>query len=743
MSAPRSGRRDLGRRADPRDRDRGEDRGDQGRSARGGRAFRGGDAARGRGAARGSRSGPRRVPAIGLERVGRGGPACGSRPGSRRPVRVRAPGPRLAAAGARGRLGEARLLRLRHDDACRAGHLGGCARGCGGGVDGRRPRRRGRALRLRVYQAAGPPRDAGTPSAARAISTTPRSRQPLSRRSSTARSRCSTSTRTTGTARRRSSATAPTCSPARSTSTRAPAGSRTSSASPTRTTRRTATCRWLRAGATSRGSSAVAELAAWARSFGVSGLVVALGVDAAAADPESPLQVSAAGYREAGRLLGALGVPTVVVQEGGYDLELARRARPRVAARARGGARVIEFSPEYLRHVVERLASIGSHPLGFRVAGTPEEREAVDFIAGEMRSLGLENVVEEPVPVDGWRLEEAFVELADGIAGRVRVLRRRSRDRGEGRRGRARRASAAAAAGSSTGSTSRGKIALVEWQVARLWPYHVGPRARPARGHGDGALRARGRAVLPGAGSARHVRRDLARGGAAVRDDPASEDAPKLDGRGSGARRPACAAASRAPGCERRRRAARPAPRALRRSSPATTTAGSARRSTTRPASRSRSSWRARSPRRASARSARSRSSRTPPRSTASPSRPTTGVTAPGTRSSPSIASGRPARPSTSTSRARAGRGRFFTLDVPPELAAWIRRHCRAAAARRPASARLRARPSEHVDRGLAVPRRRDPGDQRLDVHSTSSSAPSTTRSSTRPRGSTSATSRS
>jgi len=66
---------------------------------------------------------------------------------------------------------------------------------------------------------------------------------------------------------------------------------------------------------------AVAELAAWARSHGVVALVVALGVDAAAADPESPLQVSAGGYREAGRLLGALGVSTVVVQEGGYHLE--------------------------------------------------------------------------------------------------------------------------------------------------------------------------------------------------------------------------------------------------------------------------------------------------------------------------------------------------------------------------------------------------------------------------------------
>ena len=49
-------------------------------------------------------------------------------------------------------------------------------------------------------------------------------------------------------------------------------------------------------------------------------LVVALGVDAAAGDPESPLEVTAAGYREAGRILGGLELPTVVVQEGGYDL---------------------------------------------------------------------------------------------------------------------------------------------------------------------------------------------------------------------------------------------------------------------------------------------------------------------------------------------------------------------------------------------------------------------------------------
>jgi acetoin utilization deacetylase AcuC-like enzyme len=66
---------------------------------------------------------------------------------------------------------------------------------------------------------------------------------------------------------------------------------------------------------------AVSSLVGWARDGGAEALVVALGVDAAAGDPESPLEVTTAGFRAAGRSLGALGVPTVLVQEGGYDLE--------------------------------------------------------------------------------------------------------------------------------------------------------------------------------------------------------------------------------------------------------------------------------------------------------------------------------------------------------------------------------------------------------------------------------------
>jgi len=64
----------------------------------------------------------------------------------------------------------------------------------------------------------------------------------------------------------------------------------------------------------------VGELLETARSHGVEALVLALGVDAAGGDPESPLEVTAGGFREAGRLVGRLGAPVVVVQEGGYDL---------------------------------------------------------------------------------------------------------------------------------------------------------------------------------------------------------------------------------------------------------------------------------------------------------------------------------------------------------------------------------------------------------------------------------------
>jgi acetoin utilization deacetylase AcuC-like enzyme len=65
--------------------------------------------------------------------------------------------------------------------------------------------------------------------------------------------------------------------------------------------------------------AAVDVLCAEVRTRGADAVVLSLGLDAAASDPESPLQVSAEGYRQATEWVAALG-PTVVVQEGGYDL---------------------------------------------------------------------------------------------------------------------------------------------------------------------------------------------------------------------------------------------------------------------------------------------------------------------------------------------------------------------------------------------------------------------------------------
>jgi Iap family predicted aminopeptidase len=132
----------------------------------------------------------------------------------------------------------------------------------------------------------------------------------------------------------------------------------------------------------------------------------------------------------------------------------------------------VKFDQQYLRYVVDELAAFGSHPLGFRVAGTPEERAATKFIARELRNAGLSEVVEEPVPVDAWRLQEAYVESGKnryecasfgGVPETgARGVRGELVDVGRGGRRQLDRVDIA------------GKIALVDWQVQPLWPYHVG-----------------------------------------------------------------------------------------------------------------------------------------------------------------------------------------------------------------------------------------------------------------------------
>ena len=60
--------------------------------------------------------------------------------------------------------------------------------------------------------------------------------------------------------------------------------------------------------------TAIARLEA----FRPGAVVVALGLDAYAGDPLGGLAVSTAGFGDVGRAIGSLGLPTVLVQEGGY-----------------------------------------------------------------------------------------------------------------------------------------------------------------------------------------------------------------------------------------------------------------------------------------------------------------------------------------------------------------------------------------------------------------------------------------
>ncbi|MCI0753298.1 histone deacetylase family protein [Teichococcus vastitatis] len=64
---------------------------------------------------------------------------------------------------------------------------------------------------------------------------------------------------------------------------------------------------------------AVDAAAAAARSFGAEALVVPLGFDASEHEPLSFLRVTADGFAGAAQRLSGLGLPTVMVQEGGYN----------------------------------------------------------------------------------------------------------------------------------------------------------------------------------------------------------------------------------------------------------------------------------------------------------------------------------------------------------------------------------------------------------------------------------------
>jgi hypothetical protein len=66
----------------------------------------------------------------------------------------------------------------------------------------------------------------------------------------------------------------------------------------------------------------------------------------------------------------------------------------------------------YVQEITTHLTTIGANPMGFRVFGTPQDSETANYLAGEMRALGLSRVKVERVPGDGWLFEGGSVEVS-------------------------------------------------------------------------------------------------------------------------------------------------------------------------------------------------------------------------------------------------------------------------------------------------------------------------------------------
>jgi len=66
---------------------------------------------------------------------------------------------------------------------------------------------------------------------------------------------------------------------------------------------------------------ALADAVAKIQAFGAQMVVVSLGLDTFITDPICDLSVTTDGFRRSGEVVAALGLPTVVLQEGGYDVD--------------------------------------------------------------------------------------------------------------------------------------------------------------------------------------------------------------------------------------------------------------------------------------------------------------------------------------------------------------------------------------------------------------------------------------
>ena len=76
-----------------------------------------------------------------------------------------------------------------------------------------------------------------------------------------------------------------------------------------------------------------------------------------------------------------------------------------------------EIDVEYAKEVVQTISSFGDDPvMGMRSAGSPAEKQAIDYLKEQMEEIGLKNVTVEETTVDGWTFNGADITFtnADG-----------------------------------------------------------------------------------------------------------------------------------------------------------------------------------------------------------------------------------------------------------------------------------------------------------------------------------------
>ena len=87
---------------------------------------------------------------------------------------------------------------------------------------------------------------------------------------------------------------------------------------------------------------------------------------------------------------------------------------PAAAPPVAGDLIAARLDADYMRGIIEDITAIGSSPMGFRTAGTPEDLETATYVVDRMREIGLEDAGIERIPVDMWRFRGASLTVTAG-----------------------------------------------------------------------------------------------------------------------------------------------------------------------------------------------------------------------------------------------------------------------------------------------------------------------------------------